>query len=421
MNILDKYKTAYSSRYKSVSSNFTYLLVAQALNLLLPFVTYPYLIRTLGKDCYGLYVFACSIVSYYIFVVEFGFNTVVSKEIANNRDDNRRISEIVTYVFCIKFLLLLLCLLVCIALVYFIPLLHDNATLHYLCFLTCLANLFFPTWFFQGMEKLKYIAYTNSLSRGSFTILVFLLVKKQTDYLWLPVLNFSGIAIGGIICCYLLFVKYNIRFTTINTETMKYYFKRNVPFFASKLSDVVNNETNTILLGSFAGMNSVAYYDLVKKVVNIAILPFSTLNEATYPYVARTKDMRLVSKLLLAVAIGGILCYALIALFSKQVILLLAGSDLLGSQPLFFIMGLMIPLYGITFFLGYTILIVMDKSGYFNKSVILQTMVFVLLTGIFILFGIWNLYTAAAIATFCMAFQVAYRWYYVKKFSLINR
>ena len=420
MSILDKYKTAYFSRYKSVGSNFTYLLVAQALTLLLPFVTYPYLIRTLGKDTYGLYVFACGIVSYYAFVVDFGFNTVASKEIASNRDDNRKISEIVTYVFFIKFLLLLLCLLVCVALVSFIPFLHDNARLHYLCFLTCLANLFFPTWFFQGMEKLKYVAYINSLSRGLFTVLIFLLVKNQTDYLWLPILNFLGVIIGGIICCYLLFVKYNIRITAIRTDKMKYYITRNVPFFASKLSDVVNNETNTILLGSFAGMDSVAYYDLAKKVMNIAVIPFSTLNEATYPYVARTKDMRLVAKLLLAVVIGGILLYALIALFSKEVILLLGGSELLGSQPVFFILGLMIPLSGITFFLGYTVLVVMDKSGYFNKSVILQTMVFASLTGIFILSGIWNLYTAAAIATFCTAFQVAYRWYYVKKFSLMN-
>ena len=421
MNILGKYKTANFSRYKSVGKNFTYLSVVQALNLLLPLATYPYLIRVLGRDTYGLYVFACGIVSYYVFVVDFGFNIVAPKEIANNRDDKRKISEIVTYVFSIKLLLALLCLLTCFALVSFIPFLHDNVALHYLCFLTCLANLFFPTWFFQGMEKMKYVAYINLLSRGLFTVLVFLLVKKQTDYLWLPILNFLGVIIGGIICCYLLFVKYNIRFTAIHTEKMKYYITQNVPFFVSRLSNVVNNETNTILLGSLAGMNSVAYYDLAKKIMNIAVIPFTTLNEATYPYVARTKDMRLVAKLLLAVAIGGILLYALIAFFSKEVILLLGGSELLGSQPVFFILGLMIPLSGITFFLGNTVLVVMDKSGYFNKSVILQTMVFALLTGIFILSGIWNLYTAAAIATFCMAFQVAYRWYYVKKFSLINR
>ena len=40
-------------RNKTILENFSYLGVLQVLNMLIPLLTYPYLIRVLEKDTYG--------------------------------------------------------------------------------------------------------------------------------------------------------------------------------------------------------------------------------------------------------------------------------------------------------------------------------------------------------------------------------
>ena len=54
----------YIYRYKTLIENFGYLTLLQICNLLIPLVTYPYLINTLGKNLYGVIIYSQAIVSY---------------------------------------------------------------------------------------------------------------------------------------------------------------------------------------------------------------------------------------------------------------------------------------------------------------------------------------------------------------------
>jgi PST family polysaccharide transporter len=46
----------------------------------------------------------------------------------------------------------------------------------------------FPMWFFQGMEKMKYTTALNIISQF-FIALVFIVVRKASDYMYVPVIN----------------------------------------------------------------------------------------------------------------------------------------------------------------------------------------------------------------------------------------
>ena len=49
---LENNKTA-----KTLFANFTYLSILEIIGLLLPLISYPYVIRTVGADNYGVVVF----------------------------------------------------------------------------------------------------------------------------------------------------------------------------------------------------------------------------------------------------------------------------------------------------------------------------------------------------------------------------
>lgn len=69
--------------------NFSYLSLLQVFNLILPLIVYPYLIRVLGKETYGLVVFAQSLVFYLVILVGFGFNISATKEVSIHRNDSK--------------------------------------------------------------------------------------------------------------------------------------------------------------------------------------------------------------------------------------------------------------------------------------------------------------------------------------------
>ena len=51
-------------RNKTILANFSYLSLLQVFAILFPLLTYPYLLRVIGLELYGVIIFAQSIINY---------------------------------------------------------------------------------------------------------------------------------------------------------------------------------------------------------------------------------------------------------------------------------------------------------------------------------------------------------------------
>ncbi|HII3453821.1 TPA: oligosaccharide flippase family protein, partial [Enterobacter hormaechei subsp. steigerwaltii] len=71
-------KTFISSN-KRIFESISYLSVIQILTMLLPFLTYPYLIKIFGLALYGQIMLSQAVVSYVAIFVNFGFNISAAK------------------------------------------------------------------------------------------------------------------------------------------------------------------------------------------------------------------------------------------------------------------------------------------------------------------------------------------------------
>ena len=116
-------------------------------------------------------------------------------------------------------------------LIFTIDALRENAVLYYATFGIVFGNFLFPLWLFQGMERMKYITYINVSSRVVFTLLIFVFVKEEQDYIFVPLLNSLGAISGGIYALWLVFRIFPLRFFIPSKAKIISQLKSSNPFF----------------------------------------------------------------------------------------------------------------------------------------------------------------------------------------------
>jgi len=303
----------------------------QILNLVLPLVTYPYLIRTLGKETYGLVVFAHAVVLYLVIFIKFGFNISATKDISIHHGNNAKISEIVSSVLVLKILLFILTVSLLLFLSFAIPLLRENRILFLLTLHICLYEAIFPIWYFQGIEKMKYIAIINFISRSVAVILIFSFIDSQKDYMLVPLLNGVGSIIASLLSIWILFKHHKVYFSFPSIGLIKKYFKESLPFFISSLSTQLYTNANKLFVGIFLNMSDLALYDLAEKVTTLFKIPISLIGQTIYPRNVKTKDIDFIKKVSFYVVIITVICYLILFVFTKKLVLIFAGADMLDA------------------------------------------------------------------------------------------
>ena len=143
-------------RNKTILANFSYLSLLQVFAILFPLLTYPYLLRVIGLELYGVIIFAQSIINYVSLVINFGFNMSGARNVATYKQDRARLSRIVTSIYWCKFILWLVCLVLYLSVISMVPFFEDHYWVYILSFLLTFNELMLPIWFFQGIEKMKY-------------------------------------------------------------------------------------------------------------------------------------------------------------------------------------------------------------------------------------------------------------------------
>lgn len=313
--------------------NFTSLSAVQVANYLFPLITLPYLVRVLGPEGYGLFNFAFAFIAYFITISDYGFNLTAPREISINRDDKEKLTEIFSSVLSIKGGLLIAGFLLLFLVVNLFSKFKENEIIYYVMFLIAVGHAIYPLWFFQGMEKMKYISFTTITIKAITVLLIFLLVKTRNDLFTLVAIHsFSSLALGvsGI---GFVFLKFKVRFKLQSFDTLKYHFFEGGYIFLSTAAINLYTSTNTFILGLFAGDAIVGYFSAADKIRAAVQSLFSTISQTVYPHLAAIftrsfeEGISFVKKM--TRYFGGIsfLACLLVFIFSDKIILLVLGSQ----------------------------------------------------------------------------------------------
>jgi len=272
---------------RTLLENFFSLSVLQAVNIILPLITLPYLLRILGAENYGKVILAASTVLYFHSLTDYSFKITATRDVAIFRGSNRKLNYIYSKVMTIKSLIAVFSLIILAITVYSYPPFYEERLTFFLTFPMLLGHVLFPDWFFQGLEKMKYITLLNVGVKLFFTIGIFVFIRSQTDYWIYPLLMSSGYVISGLISQIILFRNYKLKFAFLNLRLIQNTLKDNFAIFINQFLPNLYNNTTTFLLGILIGPSAVGIYDAIKKIVDLCITIIGIFSRVSFPFLNR--------------------------------------------------------------------------------------------------------------------------------------
>ena len=323
---------------KKVIENYFFMTVLQILNSLFYLIIYPFLIRTLGADSYGHYVFAFSISAYFVSLVQFGFDTPALKSISLYPTDKKLHSEVISTVFFSKLTLFFLSLIIFMILLVTIDVFRANYWLFIICYLQVFSNILFPTWYFQGIQKMKVVTYIQLSLKLVSLPLLFIYIEHPDDIVKFAAITISTGLLGGVIAMFILRFQDSIKLIWIPISKLKQGFKDATPFFLSSSMNTVKQQTATILIGSFFSMTDVALYDLAMKIYSIPTTLIQSINSALFPKMITAKLTTIKKVIKIENCIGAFIILFLI-IFGKLIISIMGGDSMLGAYNILIILS----------------------------------------------------------------------------------
>jgi PST family polysaccharide transporter len=327
---------------KIIAKNYVALLFIQGTNFILPLIIFPYLVRTLGSEKYGLVMVAQSVALFLTIIVDFGFNISATREVANLKNDKEKLSQFYWNVFSIKLVLIIITFLLLLGLIICVDKFSVDPLVYLFSFGLVLGQAIFPTWFFQGIEKMQVITIVNVAAKLFFTISLFFVVLSPSDYQYVPIFNGLGFVISGLFG--FVFSLQYVKFIFPKLSQVKEIIENSSSLFFSNFAVSLYTSSNTLILGFFAGDSMAGVYASMEKLILAIKSLYSPFYQAIFPNLSTKPYDEIrsyIDKMRIPIGFLGLIISIIIFFGAKQ-ILMLAFDDALivGYSAVFQILGL---------------------------------------------------------------------------------
>lgn len=162
---------------------------------IIPLLTMPYLVRTLGPEKYGLIAFAAGFAQVFVVIVD-SINLSTVRQVSMNKDNPAELSQIFCSAMAVRILLMLGSRTVMLTVIATMPRFRNDWEVFAISFLSVPGTIMSPVWFFQGMERMKLIAVVSMSSRVLAAIAIFVFVR-QGDYFIAAAIQQSTLLLVG--------------------------------------------------------------------------------------------------------------------------------------------------------------------------------------------------------------------------------
>lgn len=319
---------------KKIIENYFFMTILQLLNSFFYLLIYPFVIRKVGMDAWGVFVFATSVAAYFVFLINFGFDLPATKRVAENINNIKKLNKIFMLVLYAKNLLFIITSFIFFFCLFNFPVLQKNKSIFVICYFQIYSYILIPPWFFQGLQNMKYLTIIQFVFKILSLPLIFLYVHQSQDIIYYALIVTLTSLLSGLLIFLQVLIKYKFEFVSISYIEIKALIHESKPFFYSSISSSIKEYSIPIIIGSFLDMRGVAIYDLANKIILVPRTLFLSINAAIFPKLIVNIKHEVVKKIIKCEFILSILAISIIILFGKNIVIIMGGEEMLQAYPL---------------------------------------------------------------------------------------
>lgn len=360
-------------RFTKLHENIISLATIKGLQYLLAFITFPYLVRVLQVEHYGLIIFAQSVVQYFVLFTDYGFNLLGPREIAQHDSVEERGSVFSNVFFAKLFLLLISTIVFGIGLVALKIYSSVDCYLYCIFYLMVFGNVLFPVWFFQGIQQMRYITIVNIVANIIRVAGIFIFVKSPHDYLLAALFQAIVPLIASVFSWVILIKDYPEVLVSPNIQGIKKMLMDGWSIFTSTVAINLYTASNVVFLGMLTNNVVVGYFSGAKKIIDNITQLISPITQAIYPYVSKkasaskTDALRFLNKIVVLLGGGNFLLSIFIITFADYIVKLLLGNGYEQSVLLLRIMAFLPVIISLSNIFGVQTMLVFGMQKEFSR------------------------------------------------------
>jgi PST family polysaccharide transporter len=248
-------------------------------------------------------------------------------------------------------------------------------------FLGVLGTALFPLWFYQGIERMKYILIITVSARVITTILIFIIIQSENDFVKLAGLNTLTQFVIGIIGLLITLNKFGIKYTIPNKSILREQLRKGWNLFLSTVWINFYTNSNVFILGLFAPANIVGYFAAADKVRMAFQGLLSPMSQSVFPYVNKLLSEsydRFISfnkKLFKIALIAGAIISIILFLFAEPIVNIVLGKEYQNSIPVLRILAWLPLVIFLSNVLGIQTIIPLNKQKSFSIILFFAAMI----------------------------------------------
>ena len=371
---------------KKLLSNFFFLSLLQITNYIFPIITFPYLVRVLGIERFGLLAFATAVIAYFNIFVDYGFNLTATKEVSIHRNDKQKLNEIFSSVLIIKSIFLVISFIILTVIVFSFTKFKEHYIIYYLTFGTVLGHVLFPQWFFQGLEQMKYITLMNILSKMIYTISIFIFIHTANDVWKVPLLNSLGFILAGMVALSIIKKDFEIDFILPNIQILKRYILEGWHIFLSNVAISLYTISTIFILGLFTNNIIVGYYAAADKIRSAFQGILGPISQTIYPHIvhkvkiSKEQAIKFIRNAAILISILGTTLSLVLFLFADFWVELFLGEKYTRSIAVLQIIAFLPLIVGLSNIFGIQTMVTFGMKKHFSKVIILGSILNIILS-----------------------------------------
>jgi len=325
---------------QTATKNTFWLILGEVLVRIFKMLLIVYVARKLGVEGWGIFSYAISIGSILMIFSDIGISGLITREMVQKKE------EYSTFISTALFLKIIILLISTVLIVFLSPLISNIKE----------ANILFPiiaiVLFFDSMrdlgfainrasEKMEMETMVKTVMSIIILVLGIILLKIKLAPESMAIAYAVGSAIGFFAIAIVIRKDIKKFISRINPKIFKLIIKTTLPFTVITLMGSIMGNTDIFMLGIWRDSTEIGLYTSVQRIQQFIIIIPSMIATSVFPIMSRLannndkekfkeileKTISIIMIIGIPIATGGII-------LSKQLILLVFGSEYLAATPI---------------------------------------------------------------------------------------